>query len=291
MRCFFCNAEIEQGAQFCPYCGKDLSKFNKCIKCGELLDGGTVFCPNCGTKQLHQDISGKTKSHKWRWILLAILLIGLIVCGVLFLTNGSNTTNNEFLFLSDCPEETNGLSATFEESEDVLKISIYKDGKLLQIIENEPIYTQSICFVDANFDGDLDIYLGSGMDRDVNTLYLWNSNNNKFGEVNSGPYLSSPIFSPLEKAIYTNGTDGENEIWNRKSMWVNGDLVETEKMIEIRDLDKYNKNADEKLNHKYTIFNSYNGIIAEADNITDLPISWKNLFEAINKRNGSDNNQ
>jgi RNA polymerase subunit RPABC4/transcription elongation factor Spt4 len=90
MRCKYCNADIEQEAQFCPNCGKDLSKFNRCVNCGELLDRDTEFCPYCGTKQSlvgqnqHEDLTDtlkpyeKKSSKKWIWFVVLLILLALI---------------------------------------------------------------------------------------------------------------------------------------------------------------------------------------------------------------------
>ncbi len=51
MICRHCNADIEQDAQFCPFCGKAIEHGKVCIKCGKSLDDDSDFCPYCGTKQ------------------------------------------------------------------------------------------------------------------------------------------------------------------------------------------------------------------------------------------------
>lgn len=51
MKCAKCNADIEQDAQFCPYCGNAVNYGRQCVKCGEPLDDDSDFCPYCGTKQ------------------------------------------------------------------------------------------------------------------------------------------------------------------------------------------------------------------------------------------------
>ena len=90
MKCKYCNADIEQDAQFCTNCGKDLSKFKKCISCGELLDRDTEFCPFCGTKQSaiedckHETVADsaqpyeKKNSKKWIWITIIIVLLAIL---------------------------------------------------------------------------------------------------------------------------------------------------------------------------------------------------------------------
>ena len=88
MKCRYCNADIEQDALFCPSCGKDLSKFDKCVKCGELLDKDTEFCPYCGTEQPHEIPDEKGISKKW-WVIIALLLILCGIGGYLFLSGNS----------------------------------------------------------------------------------------------------------------------------------------------------------------------------------------------------------
>ena len=52
MKCAKCNAEIEQDAQFCPYCGNAVNHGRHCVKCGEHLDDDSDFCPYCGEEIL-----------------------------------------------------------------------------------------------------------------------------------------------------------------------------------------------------------------------------------------------
>lgn len=51
MKCIKCHAEIEQDAQFCPYCGTKVEHIRCCVKCGKPLDDDSDFCPYCGTRQ------------------------------------------------------------------------------------------------------------------------------------------------------------------------------------------------------------------------------------------------
>lgn len=103
MKCKYCNAEIEQDAQFCTNCGKDLSKFKRCVSCGELLDRDTEFCPFCGTKQTSEEqnqpkgmaeplqLEEKKGSKKWIWFAVALILLALIGgCGYWFYSQDSN---------------------------------------------------------------------------------------------------------------------------------------------------------------------------------------------------------
>jgi len=83
MKCKYCNSEIEQDAQFCTKCGKDLSKFIRCSKCGELIDDSASFCPYCGTEK-QKDESEEPRSKKWLWFICIILLFGSVGGGIYF---------------------------------------------------------------------------------------------------------------------------------------------------------------------------------------------------------------
>ena len=90
MKCKYCQAEIEQDAQFCTNCGKDLSKLPKCVKCGEILDNHSEFCPYCGTQQpreepvQQEEVQVHKKSRKWIWVLCVIAILLLLIGGGAF---------------------------------------------------------------------------------------------------------------------------------------------------------------------------------------------------------------
>jgi len=96
MKCKYCNANVEQDAQFCPNCGKDFSKLKKCVKCGELLDKDTLFCPHCGTEQPRKKrpVEKKTSSKKWLWVVIGLFLLGAIGAGIFFYS-GNNMELSE----------------------------------------------------------------------------------------------------------------------------------------------------------------------------------------------------
>lgn len=51
--CRHCNAEVSDGATFCPVCGKPVMKKEKvvlCPECGLENPVGTAFCVHCGSK-------------------------------------------------------------------------------------------------------------------------------------------------------------------------------------------------------------------------------------------------
>lgn len=50
MNCKFCNAELEEGAVYCPQCGKRVDGKKRCEHCGRYINENSVFCTYCGTR-------------------------------------------------------------------------------------------------------------------------------------------------------------------------------------------------------------------------------------------------
>lgn len=50
MNCKFCNAELEEGAVYCPQCGKRVDGKKRCEHCGRYIDENSVFCTYCGAR-------------------------------------------------------------------------------------------------------------------------------------------------------------------------------------------------------------------------------------------------
>lgn len=55
MKCYSCDAELAEAANFCGFCGADQSKRpvkgHSCISCGFEIEPGALFCSNCGAAQ------------------------------------------------------------------------------------------------------------------------------------------------------------------------------------------------------------------------------------------------
>ena len=201
--------------------------------------------------------------------------------------------NNELIALKDCPHEMDGLIVELSQSEDYVQtIRISKDGKFLhelvgEFYEGSPVFDKSILFfVDANYDGETDIFIGSGEDRTSNTILLWNSKNNlfeRYGNSNSHSFQNA-IFSPSEKAIYESGSNSAFDGWYTKSVWEHGILEEAEQIVEISDikeLDEYNKYSDFKVSKKYTLLDKNKNILIEADSFKDLPNNWETVISKL----------
>lgn len=91
MKCKYCGTELPKETNFCPNCGKDLSKLRKCFKCGEIIDDDATFCPHCGVEQPVYD-EGDT-SKKWIWAVAALFLIAAIAGGYYYQSNRHDDAN------------------------------------------------------------------------------------------------------------------------------------------------------------------------------------------------------
>lgn len=88
MKCKYCGVEVPKESQFCPNCGKDLSKLKKCVKCGEIIDDDATFCPHCGAEQpVYLDAN---PHKKWIWIVAAILVLVLVSGGGYYFMSNNN---------------------------------------------------------------------------------------------------------------------------------------------------------------------------------------------------------
>jgi hypothetical protein len=50
IQCPKCHTDIACDARFCPYCGTQIVKLNKCLHCGKDLPVEARFCMVCGAK-------------------------------------------------------------------------------------------------------------------------------------------------------------------------------------------------------------------------------------------------
>lgn len=206
-----------------------------------------------------------------------------------------------FYSLEEYSQKPDNISVALSETTDQQTIKITKDGQELQVlkakIENDPFwylyddkrnYSRLIHFIDANFDGYTDIYIGEGEFKSVNSLFLWNSNKGLFERYEQCVF-QCPIFSPSEKAIYSYGGNAYVSEYF-KDVWKDGEL-ETQEIVsffsnnETIDIESYYAEYGERRRKEYGFYECViNGdvenrrLIMETDNTNELPNNWPELM-------------
>lgn len=172
-------------------------------------------------------------------------------------------------------EETNN------ESSQIMKI--YRCGEYLQSFNiSELLNSDIVHFLDVNFDGYTDIFIGVGGSETANVVFVWNSKNEIFEDckILSGK-LQNPYFDMDRKVIYDCEKCGTLEFWFFKYVIEDERLTLGNRLLVIPDLDGYNKNTGHfSRNHPYTLYYG-DGIIQEADDESELPKEWQEVIEKV----------
>ena len=103
MKCNHCNAEVKDGAKFCPFCGAEISVEGKkrCPKCGaECLDE-EQFCSQCGCSLetgeqaesflKEEEEADKGRSSKLKYLIACIALIVALLGGWYYFSHHNST--------------------------------------------------------------------------------------------------------------------------------------------------------------------------------------------------------
>ena len=202
-----------------------------------------------------------------------------------------------FYSLEEYSQKPDNISVALSETTDQQTIKITKDGQVLQVlkakIKDTPFwypneiknYSSLVHFIDANFDGHTDIYIGDGEFKSYDCLFLWNSSKGLF---ESGDCGYCPIFSPSEKAIYSYGGNAFESNYY-KSVWNNG-VLETKEMVshfppnETIDIKSYYADYGERRRKEFGFYEFINEddenrkLIMETDNTNELPNNWPELM-------------
>ncbi|MBR5686438.1 MAG: hypothetical protein IKX36_00590 [Prevotella sp.] len=185
--------------------------------------------------------------------------------------------------LADCPGKDKHISVKLSKLDDGQKAEISLDGKVIQTITDELFtdwYDQQpdefIHFVDADFDGNTDIFLGAGESRTYSTILLWKPDKKCFERYGSlgEPSLQNPVFSAADKAIYNGGSNSASEEEFTKDVWKNGQLKTAETLF------CYTNETSKK---EYKLYDAAKKLVKASNNLKDMPEEWQNILKTINK--------
>lgn len=97
MLCNGCNRQIEDGSEFCEYCGKKVEKELKkmfCASCGKEVENNSLFCKHCGAAIGNVNTVPK-KGNKYKKINFVVMIVLLVIVGLLVINHYTENINTE----------------------------------------------------------------------------------------------------------------------------------------------------------------------------------------------------
>lgn len=182
-----------------------------------------------------------------------------------------------FIFLDQFPQTDPHL--TVKVSEDFTSATICYDGKEIQTIDDEfglasdeaPVH-----FLDANFDGMTDIYIGLGYSRTLNSLLVWDEFEQQFQTV-QGSSLQNPMLYPKTKSFFDGGSSSYCETDITRNEWMGSKIVMKENLAIILDPEQYGELGVER---RYTIKDDDDKVLYSSDELEALPEIWQAVIKA-----------
>lgn len=183
-----------------------------------------------------------------------------------------------FILLDMCSQTDPHLTVKFND--DITVATIYYDGKEIQTIEYDfgmapeevPVH-----FLDANFDGMTDIYIGIGLSRTLNSLLVWDEFEQQF-QIVEGSSLQNPMLHPSTESFIEGGSSSYCETDFVLSQWDGSEIVADKYLSIVLDPEQYGELGVE---HCYTMTDDNGKVLYSTDNIEELPEMWQAIINNL----------
>ena len=183
-----------------------------------------------------------------------------------------------FFTVADCPTTHDVLEVKLHEGEYCIdRADIYADGMLMQsvpISEQDAITRKVVHFLDANFDGNVDILIGPGCNREYSTLILWDREENRFARASNDGFTvfnGDFYYEPERMAVYRMTSSSAFETTYTLMTWQGTDLQSEELFLQVFDPSYYDFYH---VKHRYTVRGYYTGEDIGSDNPNDISEPW-----------------
>ena len=184
--------------------------------------------------------------------------------------------------LAQCPQTDEHLKVVLKD--DNAKAEIYYDGELMQtIVDSEGTLVAAggeipVRFLDANFDGQVDIFIGPGESRTYSTLLVWNADKKEFVRIGKlgEPSLQGFMLEPATKSLYEGGSASWCMFIVTRSEWDGVSMKVKEKLYCISDPTQYESNGS---SGKYSLRDENDDERQATEIVTELPGSWPKVVE------------
>lgn len=181
--------------------------------------------------------------------------------------------------VADCPTTHETLEVKLLENENRIdKIQIFAEGMLMQslpIREEDAITRNEVHFLDANFDGNVDILIGPGCNREYSALIMWDREENCWARATNDGFSifnGDFFYDPSRMVVYRRTSSSAVETTYTMMIWQGTDLQSEETFLIIGDRSCYDSYH---VTHRYTIRNYYSDEdIISTDNPNEIFNPW-----------------
>lgn len=220
-------------------------------------------------------------------IVVAIAVLGSVTTIAQNTFFHAKTDKNGFYKVLDCSTTPSYFKATSEQNEDgSYNVKIYHGRQLAQTIKCD-VTGKELYFLDANFDGNLDIVVGPATARNYSTILLWSDKKNEF--VPTGVELNGYfLVNPKAKMWVGLSSNGASSTYYTKYIWKGNKLEVSETLMEFSDPSEY---TDYGVTTKYTLIKGDDyyspasvGCVKQRTNKrVKLPKDWQHILNSFDK--------
>lgn len=229
-------------------------------------------------------------------------IIGLLVLAIVCLSNISLNAQNYnsilkapkpktdvkgYYSLLDCPRSIPKVNVNIAKNEfDYYTVKVYIADNLVDTFRCKST-SDDIRFVDGNFDGYYDIFIGPATSRNHSNLYLWDTKKQWFYCAVPSDYLNGHfILNPVRKHWVSAGSSSYCSMYYTIFRWDDDKEVDIESLIDISDPTAYGEYG---VKRRYTIINGgdFEKITPNRKMHTNkkssLPKRWQIILKEFNK--------
>lgn len=195
-----------------------------------------------------------------------------------------NLDENGLITVENCPTTHDVLEVDLYEGETAINmVLISADGLPMTTIPLEEDYgvTRNVVhFLDANFDGNVDILIGPGCNREYSVLIVWDNDRHEFVLASNDGFVvfnGNFYFDPQREAVFRMTSSSAFETTCTMMMWQGTDLQSEKTFLQVFDPEYYDSY---RVTRRYTVRNYYSDEdVISTDDPSDISAPWDKWIE------------
>ncbi|MBO4722855.1 MAG: hypothetical protein J5629_07975 [Muribaculaceae bacterium] len=199
----------------------------------------------------------------------------------------SPVDKNGYFNVLNAPQTNSTYSAQSEENEDgTFTTKIYKGKTLLQTFKHDAT-SGEVRFIDMNFDGYEDLFIGPAASRNYSIFYLFDKKKGSFVPTMQDASLNGYFLVNNDKKHFVSlSSNGASSTFYEIFTWEGNKFVGKETLMVFSDPSDF---AENDVTTKYTLIkgDDYYGpgsvgcVLKRTNNLKDLPKDWQKIIDSF----------